>query len=165
VKSLIHDENKDIKPFAEKKYSIKDLKVYPAGRVQFTMAQQEQFDAVSKIFAEIQGYIRSGEYEKAWDMFSSDYQKADYQVKGLEGFKLQMEPKHILDSAFLWEKKDFLKLKPASAYMDNGKVVLDAAIDNSQWKIDFVQQDGQWKIDWIGGYMPKIIEMQEKDAK
>jgi len=162
VNSLKHDENKDIQPFAKKQYFVNDLKVYPADRMQFMAASQGQFNTVSKILVEFQGYIRGGEYEKAWAMFSDDCQNAEYPVKGVEGFKRQMEPKHPLDSAFWWEKQDFLKLKPASAYIDNDKVVLAASNDNSQWKIDFVQQAGQWKIDWIGGYTPKIIEMQEK---
>ncbi|MFA6187054.1 MAG: M56 family metallopeptidase [Phycisphaerae bacterium] len=159
VKSLIHDENKDIKPFAKKQYFINDLKVYSADNERAVTASKEDFDAVTKVFAEIQGYISSGDYEKAWNLFSSDCQKMEYHIKGLDEFKLQMKPKHPLDSAFLWEKKDFLKLKPMSAYMDNGKVVLAAAIDNSQWKIDFVRQDGQWKVDGIIGYKPKILEM------
>lgn len=160
AKSLIHEENRDIKPFVEKQYSTEDLKIYSADNVQFAAASSEQLKAVSQALAEIQKYIRGGDYEKAWNLFSSDYQKAEYQGKGLESFRLQMEPKHPLNSAFLWGKQDFLKLKPVGAYINEGKVVLTASADTTEWKIDFVQQDSQWKIDWIIGYRPKILDMQ-----
>lgn len=165
AKSLEHKDNKDLQPFAERQYSINDLKLYPSNKVQVAMASQEQFEAISQAFIEIQQYIRNGDYQSAWNLFSDDYQKAEYQARGFEGFKLQMEPKHPLNSAFLWEKQDFLKLKPVNAYMDDGRIALGASIDNSQWTINFVQQNGQWKMDWIAGYRPKILDMQEADNK
>lgn len=158
------EEQYDYKtPFAERTYTMNDLKVYKADEVQDQTASQEQFNAVSKVFVEIQRYIRNGEYEKAWQLFTEDYKKSEYQTQRFERFVKQMKPVHPLDSAFLWEKDDFLKLNPLRAFQQDDKIILQAGEDRLMWRIYFIRDENKWKIDDIVGYGPKILDIQKAD--
>ncbi|MEN6385625.1 MAG: M56 family metallopeptidase [Phycisphaerales bacterium] len=160
VNSLSFDDDKDAKAFAVKQYSINDLKIAAENKPSIK-ASKQQFDAVAKTLAQMQEYIKNKDYQNAWNIFTEQCQETDYQTRGFKGFKLQMEPQHRLDSAFLWEKQDFLKLKPVNAFLQNDKIALITEKDTDQWTITFVQQNGKWKIDWIAGYAPAVIQNWE----
>lgn len=164
--SLKHNENKDLKPFAVRLYKSSDLDLFRMDDVEFEPVQGKERQAVLQIFRKIQRYIRNKKYEEAWQLFSDDYKKSEYQSRGLERFKQQMEPKHPLHSAFNWEKDDFVKLEPRPFVINrSGVVIFDAEYEGESWSICFVMQDGQWKIDDIVGYRPRILDMQEADNK
>ncbi len=154
------------KPFAVRVYNSSDLqKQKPSKELQ--PVSGKQFEEISKTLKTVQNHIRNRDYEKAWDLFTEEHKKAEYQTRGFEAFKRQMEPKHKLDSAFTWERTDFLGLKPQKAVRIKSEDVytLIAVTDNQQWQIDFIKDNGQWNIDWIGGYIPKILEIQEQDTE
>ncbi|HAL45778.1 MAG TPA: hypothetical protein DCP47_07685 [Phycisphaerales bacterium] len=158
------------KPFFEKQYSAKDLPFAPVVVKEWLPGQMGQ--EIWSTLANIQTYIRKGDYEKAWELFSEDYQKSEYQRKGFEAFKQHMEPKHPLDAAFHWDKKTFVMLKFLSLEADmkvineQGGPILEAGYRDQIWRIKFVhQQKDVWKIDDITGYTPKVLEIQEQDAK
>ncbi len=148
-------------PFAERYFqqSYRGM-ILPKRQIPQTLhpVTTSQFEETSKTLTMIQDYIRNKQYADAWELFSEDYQKCEYQRRGFEAFEKQMEPTHPLDSGFVWEKEDFLKLKPLKAFTDNGTLKLQAACDNTQWTIDFVKEDNVWKINWIAGYRPAVIE-------
>ena len=78
-----------------------------------------------------------------------------------------MEPKHPLDSAFTWEKSQFLKLEPKHLDINarNNSVTLLVIYKKETWKISFTKEGDEWKIDDIVGYRPAILDMQEADNK
>jgi len=127
----------------------------------------KQFEEISKTLKMLQNDIRNKEYKEAWDLFTEDHKKAEYQTRGLKAFERQMNPKHPLDSAFTWERDDFLSLKPQKALRlkAENKYTLIAASDSQQWQIDFIKDNGQWKIDWIAGYTPHILILQGEDKQ
>jgi prepilin-type processing-associated H-X9-DG protein len=144
------------KPFAQHLYQGADLPK-PQATKTLKPASAEQLAEISNALKIIQNHIRNKEYENAWGLFTEDYQKAEYQIRGFEAFQKQMEPTHPTYSAFLWEKEDFLKLKPLKAFTDNGTLKLQAACDDAQWTIDFIKEDNRWKINWIAGYTPAMV--------
>jgi beta-lactamase regulating signal transducer with metallopeptidase domain len=158
------------KPFFEKQYSAKDLPFAPVVVKEWLPGQMGQ--EIWSTLNNIQTYIKKGDYEKAWELFSDDYQKSEYQRKGFEAFKQHMEPKHPLDAAFHWDKKTFVMLKFLSLDADmkvineQGGPILEAGYKDQIWHIKFVHVEKDvWKIDDIIGYTPKILEIQEQDAK
>jgi prepilin-type processing-associated H-X9-DG protein len=146
-------------PFAMRLYEGSDQKKRTAAE-EATPASQAQFEELSAAFNTMQDLIRNRQYPDAWELFSEDYKKCEYQARGFDAFQKQMEPTHPTYSAFLWEKEDFLKLKPLKAFTDNGTLKLQAACDDAQWTIDFIKEDNRWKINWIAGYRPAVLEMQ-----
>jgi hypothetical protein len=71
-----------------------------------------------------------------------------------------------LHSAFVWEKSDFLNLKPTKHITRKDNVfTLHIRGEQQVWKIDFVREADQWKIDDIVGYRPRILDIQEADNK
>jgi len=125
------------------------------------LAPDDQANAVKRALKKIQNYIRNKEYKQAWNLFTKDYQQAEYQFYGFEQFKKAMEPAHPLDSGFTWEKEKFLKLKTTAVVMKNGLLALSAMHENEMWIIGFVKTDKEWKIDQIGGYTPGVLRQQD----
>jgi beta-lactamase regulating signal transducer with metallopeptidase domain len=154
------------KPFAVRVYKSSDLQKREPTR-ELEPVSSKQFEEISKTLKMLQNHIRNKEYKKVWDLFTEDHKKAEYQSRGFEAFKRQMEPTHPLHSAFHWDKKQFLKLKPVHLDINarNNSVTLLATYKKETWKISFAREDDEWKIDWIGGYRPAILDIQEKDAK
>ena len=150
--------------FYNRKYMSAELPGAKADEVTHEKASPAEAQAVTQAFNQIQGFIRGAEYEKAWEQFSRDYQQAEYQRNGLEAFRRAMEPAHPMHSAFTWERRDFLDLKPGQVFKRNGVLTLAAALDGQTWSLDFVQDAGQWKIDWIAGYVPAVLRMQEESG-
>jgi len=146
--------------FKRIKYASTDLQHHKADEVRIKPASKSQAQGVTKAFERIQTYIKDEEYDQAWQLFTKDYQDAEFQLHGLENFKRIMNPSRPIDSAFWWEKEDFLKLQPASVVKKNGVLTLQAASENQQWSIDFISENGQWKIDWIAGYTPRALQWQ-----
>jgi prepilin-type processing-associated H-X9-DG protein len=158
-------EHYDYKRYFERRmYVSGDLEKAREDQLQREPAPPDKAQAVTQAFHQIQGYIQNRQYEQAWERFSKDYQKAEYQV-GFEWFRRAMEPEHPIQAAFTWRREDFLKLQPGHVLQSDGVLTLAAALDGQTWLIDFVQQDGQWKIDWIAGYVPKILDMQRQSEQ
>ena len=151
------------KPFEVHLYKGSDLKKQEPSK-ELEAASSRQFDEISKTLETIQNCIRNKEYKKAWDLFTEDHKKAEYQSRGFESFERQMEPKHPLDSAFTWEKSQFLKLKPKQLDINDSATLL-ATYKKETWKISFTKEANQWKIDDIVGYRPRILDIQEADNK
>ena len=145
--------------FKRIKYSANDLERQEKVAEDFRRRVYPETDKVVNAFRQIQDYIKTRKYEEAWELFTKDYQDAEFQIRGLERFKQAMEPSHPLHSAFMWEKSDFLNLKPTQHITRKDNVLtLHTRGEKRVWKIDFVREDGQWKIDWIGGYVPRIVQ-------
>jgi hypothetical protein len=146
------------KPFQQKRFASGDL------QRQQVMATAEELKQLSKALEVIKAYIRDGEYKNAWQLFTEDYQQVQFGRDGLERFERAMEPTHPIDSAFWWEREDFLSLKPLEAIYTDGTYKLTAqSLNGEAWTIDFVKEDEVWKIDWIAGYKPGIFDIQEAD--
>ncbi|MBN2590352.1 MAG: M48 family metalloprotease [Sedimentisphaerales bacterium] len=159
------DENeldRDIEWFKRVTYPSSELKKDTLQKAVQLSDTDEKTKAVVSKFQQIQEQIKNKEYEKVWESFTQDYKDAEYQIrtKAFEKFKKAMEPEHPLDSAFVWEKEDFLKLKPKNVFEQNDIVSVEAFCDDFIWTIDFKLEDNQWKIDWIGGYIPRVISLQ-----
>lgn len=144
-----------------------ELDRYEPQSIVRTHASQEKARTVMAKLKQIQEYMRSKKYEQVWQSFTEDYQDAEYQlrVNAFERFKRAMEPNHPLDSAFAWEKEDFLKLRPEDVFDQNGLLCVEAFSDSQIWVVDFVQEDDQWKIDWISGYTPRILLTQKWEER
>lgn len=151
------------KPFAGQTYHSGDLEKQMA-TTETTPVSSEIAQQSETAFKQFQRHIMDGEYELAWSLLTRDHQKVQYHSNGLEAFKKQMEPVHPLDSGFLWEKNDFLKLEPRGVFAEHGKIRLQATSDGQTWTIDFVQENNGWKIDWIAGHKPAVIEMHANEA-
>ncbi|HBG26125.1 MAG: hypothetical protein A2Y10_08120 [Planctomycetes bacterium GWF2_41_51] len=171
AKSLIHDENREIKTFYEKQYSAKDLPFAPV--VVKEWKNEEMAKEVWKVFYAFQKAIKGGDYKKAWNIFSNDYQQSEYQIKGFEAFKQHMEPKHPLDAAFHWDKEILTMLKWSgiditnSTIKESGGPIMEAKYKDEIWKLKFIHDPSTdtWRIDDITGYKPEILEIQQQDAK
>jgi len=166
AKSLNHDENKGLKHFTQKFYKSSDLKRRPDQKTA-SITDQDLSKTVNTNFTKLQSLIKNKKYDEAFNYFSKDYKKSEYQVEPLKRFKRSMEPKQRLDSAFTWDKKQFLKLKPKQAQINKtkNKITLSAVYEKQTWKITFIKETDQWKIDDITGYRPKILDLQEADKK
>ncbi|MEA3346672.1 MAG: hypothetical protein U9Q21_01115 [Candidatus Auribacterota bacterium] len=167
--STVHAENRDLKPFAENLFEGSALPKFisrsPVEKVNLTKA----FNKIIDTFKQIQRDIKRRKYEEVWNNFTKDYQQSEYQVRGFEAFKKHMEPKHPLNAGFHWDKDTFVKLKLNTKNLDvdnDRKALVVKSKDESwriYWKHDF--KEDKWVIDDITGYIPGVIEMQEKDIK
>jgi hypothetical protein len=156
-----HFKKKDQeKWFKRTKYSSSDIKHYKADESLIKPASETESEAVIHAFQQVQNHIKDEQYEQAWQLFTKDYQDVEFQLLGLEAFRRIMNPSRPIDSAFWWEKDDFLNLKPGTV-IKRGSILNLTATDKGQtWSIDFIQQEGSWKIDWITGYTPRFLMMQ-----
>ncbi len=146
--------------FEQRRYTSGELPKVPPDRTAWTPASTAQGQAVIQAFKELQGLIQQSRYEQAWEQFTEDYRKAEYQV-GFERFQKSMEPTQPLHSAFTWEREDFLALTPKEVSRADGRFALTATLDGQNWTIDFTREDDLWKIDWIAGYTPRILDLQD----
>ncbi|HNS21121.1 MAG TPA: M56 family metallopeptidase [Sedimentisphaerales bacterium] len=159
-------ESYDSKHYFEKRrYTSDQLPKARPDRTARKPAPADETKAVMEAFHEIQGFIQQTRYEQAWQRFTEDFRKAEYQRDGLQAFRKAMEPTHPLHSAFTWERDDFLKLAPQGVTKTDGVFALRATCEGQTWTIDFVRQDDLWKIDWIAGYTPKILDIQKQDRE
>ncbi len=146
--------------FKRVKYTSSDIEHYEPDESSMKPASKAESEAVIETFRQIQNYIKDKKYEKAWQLFTKDYQDAEFQIFGIENFKKIMEPAKPIDSAFWWQKDDFLNLQPGSVSEANGVFTLTAVCEGQSWKIDFVKDEEQWKIDWVAGYTPRFLLWQ-----
>ncbi len=161
-------QNKDRQTHLKKTtYKSSQLKKHRTDGKLSTPALKKYHEAIIAAFRQIQYHIKDGNYEQAWKLFTKDYQDAEYQrrANSLERFKRAMEPAHLIDSAFLWEKDDFLNLQPKTVVERDGVLTLIATCEDQSWTIEFVREDGQWKMDWIAGYRPRILQWQNWEER
>ncbi len=157
-----HDSKKDV--FYEKRYNSGDVSHFETNTVKLAEASKSQYRQASQIMRRMKSYIKNKEYDRAWELFTEDFQKAEYQ-RGIESFKKSMEPTNPITAAFHWDKSQFLKLKPKSASVMDGKIVLTAFYEDQPWSIEFVKDGRELKVDWIAGYRPAILDMQDENVK
>jgi prepilin-type processing-associated H-X9-DG protein len=153
--------------FKRATYTSGELDKYDPQSIVRARASREKAETVTAKLKQIQEYMRNKKYEQVWQSFSKDYRDAEYQLRvdAFERFKKAMEPKHPLDSAFVWEKGDFLKLRPEKVFEQDGVLTVEAFCDSHIWTVDFIQEDGQWKIDWISGYTPRVLSTQKWEER
>ncbi len=144
--------------FDRRRYGSMDLARARADEVKREPASETETLGVTQAFEQIRDHIRNRQYEQAWERFSNDFRRAEYQITGFEAFRRAMEPTHSLHSAFTWERQDFLALKPGKVSKTDATLALTATLDGQTWTIDFVREDGLWKIDWVGGYTPRVVQ-------
>jgi beta-lactamase regulating signal transducer with metallopeptidase domain len=154
------------KPFAIRVYKSGDLPRLEIKTVRRQWTGEEMSEEIFKTFKHIQTLIKKKDYEKAWELFTKDYQRVEYQRRGLERFKLHMEPEHPLHAAFHWDKKTFVKLKrkrleASTDNLNDRGAKLTAEHKSKKWTIYFVydSENNKWKIDDILGYRPAILDM------
>ncbi len=153
-------------PFSVRLFKAGDLESASTQDGKTKPAADDKKQAVLQSFKNTQRYINDKNYEQSWRLFTGDYKKSEYQRGGLERFKKQMEPTHKLDSAFIWEKEDFVNLSADRFYTTkDNKVIIESDYKNETWRIIFVEEDGRWKIDDIVGYRPALINVLEKDDR
>ena len=155
-----HQSNERKEHFEQRRYASGDLEHYKGEQTAAKPASETESKAVVEAFRQIQNLIREQKYEQAWQLFTKDYQDAEFQSPGLEAFKRIMNPKRPIDSAFWWERGDFLNLQPGGIVERDGVFALTATDEKQNWTIDFVLQENQWKIDWIAGYVPRVLQWQ-----
>ncbi len=156
------------KPFAVRLYKSSDLPKPEIKTVTRQWTNKKMSEEIFKTFEHIQTLIKNNDSDKAWGFFSEDYQKSEYQRRGLEAFKLHMKPEHPLHADFHWDKQTFVMLKRTKLEAGNDNIAkLTAEYKNKKWTIDFVydSQSNKWKIDDILGYRPAVLDMQEADNK
>jgi hypothetical protein len=152
-------------PFKVSKFLSNDLKVRPLVPYRFEPAPAKQAEEIMKVFKRVQGYIADKEYEKAWGFFTEDYHKAEFQNRGLERFKQVMNARNLVESAFSWERNDFVRLQAKEATLRDDLFALQGRLEEQSWTIDFVEDDGRWKIDWIAGYTPRLVLWQNWEER
>jgi hypothetical protein len=151
--------------FEQRTYASGDLEHYEGEQTAAKPASETKSKAIVEAFRQIQNLIREQKYEQAWQLFTKDYQDAEFQSPGLEAFKRIMNPKRPIDSAFWWEKEDFLNLQPGRIVERDSVFALRATDEKQSWTIDFVLQEDQWKIDWVAGYVPRILGWQNWEER
>jgi hypothetical protein len=161
--SLQSNERKE--HFEQRIYTSADLEHYKGDQTAVKPASEDESKAVIEAFRQVQNLIKQQKHEQAWQFFTKDYQDAEFQSPGLEAFKRIMNPKRPMDSAFWWEKEDFLKLQPEGVVVRDGIFSLTAKNEKQNWTIDFVKQENQWKIDWIAGYVPRVLGWQNWEQR
>jgi hypothetical protein len=161
--SLQSNERKE--HFEQRMYASGDLEHYKVEQTTAKPASEAESKAVVEAFRQIQNLIREQKYEQAWQFFTKDYQDAEFQSPGLDAFKRIMNPNRPIDSAFWWEKEDFLNLQPSGVVVRDGVFALTAIDEKQSWTIDFVLQENKWKIDWIAGYTPRILQWQNWEER
>ena len=147
--------------FKRAEYQARDLTWAKNDLQQEETVSADQADAILAVFRRIQGNIRARDYAQAWQSFTADYQQAEFQSTGYEGFAKAMEPQAVLDCAFVWEREPFLRLEPLRVIRKPAGFSLLARMQDETWTIDFAQEDGQWRIDGITGYTPRILLWQD----
>lgn len=148
-------QDEESKKFLEQKYMAKDLPqgsdvVLPAKE-----ASNEQTEKAFKVFKSVQSHIKNAKYKSAWEMFSRDYQDAEFHGKP-DMFEKAMDkvpPYNI----FYWDKDEFLSLKPAKTILIDNRLVLEAVSDDLRWTIDLVEVDEKLKFNWIEGYVASVM--------
>ena len=146
--------------FKRTKYSSSDIKHYEADESPAKPGSKDKSEAVIQTFRQIQNCITDKKYEQVWQLFTKDYKDAEFQLPGLEAFERIMKASRPIDSAFWWQRDDFLNLKPADVVERDGVLTLTATNEGQTWRIDFAQEEGRWKIDWIAGYVPRFLQWQ-----
>ena len=156
ARSLQHEDNKDLQPFAKKKYSINDLKVYHSDKTKNSTPSQEQSETLSQAFIEIQQYIHRSDYKRAWELFTEDYKIVEFHNE-FDKFREAMDGESMF-SVFVWKRAEFLDLAYGSVTKKKELFTLTALNQSESWTIDFILVNGKWKIDWIGGYTPGLLK-------
>jgi len=110
------DYNYD-KPFGVRLFEGSNLPKPEVKTITKQWTNEEMSEEIFKSFKNIQTLIKKKDYEQAWELFSEDYQKAEYQRRGYEAFKLHMEPENELNAAFHWDKKTFVALENKGDYL------------------------------------------------
>jgi hypothetical protein len=146
--------------FKQTVYQAGDLPWASTDSQQDQPASDEQAKTVADVFRRIQNSIGARDYAQAWQLFTTDYQEAEFQSTRSDQFVKAMESQKPIDSIFHWEKASFLGLQPSRVVLRAGKLSLLAETQGQTWTLDFVQEDGRWKLDWIAGYTPRFLAWQ-----
>ena len=157
--------NEHTEHFEQRIYASSDLEHNKGDQTAAKSASEAEAKAVVEAFRQIQNLIREEKYEQAWQFFTKDYQDAEFQSSGLEAFKRTMNPERPIDSAFRWERQDFLNLQPEGVVVRDGVFALTAKDDKQNWTIDFILKEHKWKIDWIAGYVPRVLGWQNWEQR
>ena len=139
----------------EIKYTSSKLEHYKPNSEMPQPVIDSDLKEVTKVFDKFQSYVKKNKYEKAWELFTSDCQGAEFHGR-FESFKKPME-KVMPHRLFCWERDEFLRLKAKDAYNRNGTIVLNAKSEDDSWNIDLVKTEDGWKIDWISGYKSRLV--------
>ena len=156
-------EDSKREPFFVKRFYSGDLEHSTTEFLDTVPANQNQTIAVQEAFSKIQDHIRNQEYKKAWELFTEDYQTAEFHGTSDECFGLfkdNMEPTERGHNAFKWNKWEFLDLQPEKVSYHDGIFYLSANYNKLHWSIQFKMEDNQYKIDWIDGYTPRFLKEQ-----
>ncbi|KKL70688.1 hypothetical protein LCGC14_2102410, partial [marine sediment metagenome] len=143
--------------FEERRFTPRDLTQRPpAARLEPVTGKDTR--EVHRAFAEIQDLLRDRKYGEVWKRFTKDYQQAEFQDRGSRSpsFKEAMEGA-IPWSWFIWNREEFLELRPASVGKRSEVYVLAAKRKEQTWAISLVRDADVWKVDWIGGYVPRLV--------
>lgn len=154
-------EDSKREPFFVKRFYSGDLEHSTTEFLDTVPANQNQTIAVQEAFSKIQDHIRNQEYKKAWELFTEDYQTAEFHGTSDECFGLfkdNMEPTERGHNAFKWNKWEFLDLQPEKVSYHDGIFYLSANYNKLHWSIQFKMEDNQYKIDWIDGYTPRFLK-------
>ncbi len=146
--------------FKRTEYQARDLEWAREDSEESQPATAEQTDVIIAVFRRIQASIAAKDYTQAWQLFSQDYQRAEFQSVESDRFTKVMEPERPIDAALSWARSSFLDLQPVSVMRRNDKFVLLAETDGQTWTLDFADEDGQWKLDWLAGHTPLFLKWQ-----
>ncbi|MHC4526382.1 MAG: gluzincin family metallopeptidase [Planctomycetota bacterium] len=132
--------------FERKRYFANDLEQYKTDESELKPASESQAKAVTEVLRHLQNYIKSQDYQAAWDLFTQDFREAEFQIRGFERFKKSMESpqRHYLSG------NELLALEPKDVNRRNDVLALTATMKDGPWVVDFVKVEDKWKIDSIG---------------
>lgn len=139
--------------------------IYPSNKLpqitkepNLTSVSSDIQNQIIHAFNSFRSLIEKGQYETAWGNFTEDFQKTEYQNRGIDAFKRHMQPQKPLDAAFSWPKNKFLNLKPQQLLQIESETtyILETTIDSEIWRIYYQKEGNMWKIDWISGYTPEV---------
>lgn len=141
-------------------YQAGDLKWAEKGVEEDRPVSSEESDAIVAVLRQIQRSISTADCTQAWQRFTRDYQRAEFQSTDGKRFSAAIEPQQPIDAAFYWQKDEFLSLEPSRVVGRNGRLSLLAETQGQTWTLDFVNKDGQWKLDWLTGHTPQFLRWQ-----
>ncbi len=146
--------------FKRTEYQAGDLTWAPSDSGEDQPASPAQANAIMEVFRRIQNAIETRDYARAWQLFTPDYQQAEFQSTSQERLVGAMERQGPIHWAFIWERDSFLRLRPSRVVRRGEKLSLLADAEGGTWTLDFVDEGGRWKVDWIAGYTPRFLLWQ-----
>jgi hypothetical protein len=150
-------ENLDRNMFLKRKYVAGDLR-RRAEPGPSKPAPPEKAKEVTEAFLSIQKLLGAGRYEELWNCFTSDYMQAEFFGR----YEYLGDPKW---GRFIWDRSQFLELRPMSVAQRDRVLLLAAARKeggkDEAWTLEFVEQAGTPKLDWVSGYVSEYQRQQD----